>query len=172
MAEIAPAPFRQEAAEETARLLIQRLTECSRDLVLAESCTAGLVAEILARVPGASRALWGSFVCYTAEAKIAMLGLDPVRLNRFGLVSGETALDMACGALKKSGASIAAAITGLAGPEGDGSAVPVGTVWIAAAERGAQSEAHVHNFTGSRNEIRFQAAFTALRELLRILDKN
>ena len=140
-------------------------------LALAESCTAGLVADLLARVPGASALLWGSFVCYTAAAKHSMLGLDQDRLLRYGQVSRETVCDMANGALEKSGAHIAAAVTGLAGPGGDGSAVPVGTVWIAVAlrEKGIASVKE-HHFTGTRNEIRLRAAMAVLETLLEALD--
>ncbi|MCL1994323.1 MAG: CinA family protein [Spirochaetes bacterium] len=143
-------------------------------LVLAESCTAGLAASFLAQVPGASAVLWGSFVCYTPEAKVAMLGLDRRRLERFGLVSRECACDMALGALEKSGAKIAAAVTGLAGPDGDGSPTPVGTVWVAIAERDASgavpalAAAQEFRFEGSRNEVRWQAALATLEAVLRL----
>ncbi|MDR1251067.1 MAG: CinA family protein [Treponema sp.] len=157
----------QLRAAPTVEQLIRNLISRSCTLVLAESCTAGLVSDFLARVPGASRVLWGSFVCYTAEAKVSMLGLDRKRLERYGLVSGETARDMALGALEKSGASVAASVTGLAGPDGDGSVVPVGTVWIATAPRepGGVLTKEFH-FQGSRNEVRLQAAAAVLEELL------
>jgi PncC family amidohydrolase len=94
-----------------------------------------------------------------------MLGLDRKRLERFGPVSEETARDMAAGALAKSGAHLAAAITGIAGPDGDGSGTPVGTVWIAAASRAGTSGARLFHFQGSRNEIRRAAAQAALEAL-------
>ena len=159
----------QSRAAALAELLIRNLRSDSRTLALAESCTAGLAADLLARVPGASRVLWGAFVCYAGAAKLSMLGIDRNRLLRYGMVSGETVCDMANGALEKSGASMAAAITGLAGPDGDGSAVPVGTVWIAAAlrEKGI-ARVEEHHFFGSRNEIRLRAAMAALEALLEI----
>ena len=152
-----------------AETLIQDLASRSLTVALAESCTAGLAADMLARVPGASKVLWGSFVCYTPEAKAAMLGLDRKRLERYGLVSEETARDMAAGALEKSGAPLAAAITGLAGPDGDGSGTPVGTVWIAAASRAGKTGTRVFHFQGSRGEIRLAAAAAALEALQSIL---
>jgi PncC family amidohydrolase len=154
-----------------AEQLIRALDARNLKLVLAESCTAGLASDLLARIPGASKVFWGAFVCYTPEAKVAMLELDRKRLEHYGLVSAETACDMARGALEKSGADIAAAVTGLAGPEGDGSAVPVGTVWIAAAQRGPRAEAGARqfHFRGSRNEARFMAAAAVLEELLGVL---
>jgi PncC family amidohydrolase len=150
-----------------AAALLEKLAARSWRAVFAESCTAGLAADLLARIPGASGVLWGSFVCYTPEAKAAMLGLDRGFIGRYGAVSRETARAMAQGALDKSGAEAAAAVTGLAGPGGDGSGEPVGTVWIATALRGEAAEAVRFQFDGSRNEIRARAAAAALEELLK-----
>ncbi|MDR3114886.1 MAG: CinA family protein [Treponema sp.] len=149
--------------------VISRLSAASQTIVLAESCTAGLVADLLAQVPGASRVLWGSYVSYTGAAKIAMLGLDEEILRRYGAVSRETACAMAQGALQRSRADIAAAVTGLAGPEGDGSPVPVGTLWIATVGRGMGVEAQVFQYTGSRQAVRSAAAGAVIRELIRRL---
>jgi len=153
-------------AEEKAACLINELKAVSKKLVLAESCTGGLISSLLAQAPGASSVLWGSFVCYTKEAKISMLGLKESELSDNGLVSEKTAYSMAEGALQKSGADISAAVTGLAGPDGDGSNVPVGTVWIAAAVRKGEIKAKMYNFTGSRNEIRLKAACAVIEEIL------
>jgi PncC family amidohydrolase len=159
-------------AEETARKLVDLLSASSRTLALAESCTAGLGADLLARIPGASRVLWGSFVCYTVDAKVRMLGLDRSMVERAGAVSGETARAMAMGALEKSGAHAAGAVTGLAGPDGDGTEVPVGTVWIALASRGGESGARCFHFDGSRNEVRNAAAVKLAEELLDFLTSD
>jgi len=159
------------AAERLIRLLLGK----SVFLVAAESCTAGLVADALGRVSGASSCFWGSFVCYTSGAKMKMLGVEKDTLDTFGAVSGETARAMALGALKKSGAGAAVSVTGLAGPLGDGSGVPVGTVWIAAAlSRGgaiAEDTAEYH-FSGSRNNVRRLAAGKALEQITELLEKN
>ena len=152
-------------AEKEAKGLVQKLSSLSLTLALCESCTAGLVSNLLAGVPGASSVLWGSFVCYTKAAKVSMLDLDSEKLEADGLVSMETALSMALGAVEKSGASLAAAVTGLAGPQGDGSNVPVGTVWIATALRSGVTSAKVFHFTGARNIIRIRAAI-AVFELI------
>ena len=154
-----------------ARQLVECLAERHCMLVIAESCTAGLVSDLVARVSGASAVLWGSFVCYTAEAKQRMLGIDGDFLRRYGLVSRETAREMAMCALNLADASIAAAVTGIAGPLGDGSNTPIGTVWVAVAHRtegkaAAVSEKELH-FDGSRAEIRMQAAAAVLEELLK-----
>jgi len=149
--------------------LVRRLTEGHKTVACAESCTAGLCASLIARIPGASRALWGAFVTYTEEAKVKMLGVDSGLLSACGAVSRETALSMARGALEKSGAGLAFAVTGLAGPEGDGSGLPVGTVWIAWAARGLEPRAALFHLGGTRNEIRMEAALEAFSGLLKLL---
>ena len=164
-------------AEKKAACLIKKLKALPAKLCLAESCTAGLVSSFLAAVPGASSVLWGSFVCYTQEAKVRMLGLDEKELSAHGLVSRETACSMAQGALKKSnsdsagGALIAASVTGLAGPNGDGSNVPVGTVWIAAASQGGGTAREFH-FKGLRDEVRLLAAIEVMEIIQEQLTKT
>jgi len=158
-------------AEKTAEAVIEKCVKLRIKLALAESCTAGLISGLLANVSGASSALWGSFVCYTKEAKTRMLSLDEKELDKYGLVSEETACKMAQGALKKSSADIACAVTGLAGPLGDGSDVPVGTVWIAAASSGGV-EPKKFFFEGGRNEVRLRAAVAALEIIEKAVDKN
>ena len=173
-----------EEPENPAETLIRLLTERGLFVAGAESCTAGLASEMLGRVSGASRCFWGSFVCYTPRAKQAMLGIDPGLLAEYGLVSAETARAMAAGALEKSGAAAAFSVTGLAGPDGDGSDIPVGTVWIATALRpgaaavsgnaGAATAGNAGGpvitarrflYEGGRNEIRWKAAREALRQI-------
>ena len=154
--------------ERTAEAVIEKLKRLSLKLALAESCTAGLISALLAGTSGASEVLWGSFVCYTQEAKVKMLALDNDALTERGLVNRETACSMAEGALLKSGADISAAVTGLAGPGGDGR-VPVGTIWIAVSRRGTGTEAKEFVFTDSRNIVRMQAALTVLEEILKLL---
>jgi PncC family amidohydrolase len=163
---------RPETPEETARKLVDLLSASSRTLALAESCTAGLGADLLVRIPGASKVLWGSFVCYTVDAKVRMLGLDRVAVERAGAVSGETVRSMVRGALEKSGAHVAGAVTGLAGPGGDGTAVPAGSVWIAVASRGGECRARFFHFDGSRNGVRNAAAVKLAEELLDFLTLN
>jgi PncC family amidohydrolase len=157
-------------AETPAETAVRKLSAASRFLAAAESCTAGLVADLLARVPGASGVFWGSFVSYTVDAKERMLGIDPELIRRCGAVSRETAEAMARGALVKSGADLAVAVTGLAGPGGDGSSVPVGTVWIAVARRDGGGGSAVFKYAGSRNRIRASAASGALEMILNYIN--
>ncbi|MCL2558310.1 MAG: CinA family protein [Treponema sp.] len=155
-------------AASMARELVALLLRKGSRLALAESCTAGLVADLIARNSGASGALWGSFVCYTPEAKARMLGLDPAFMERHGLVSAEVAREMALGALRHSGADVAAGVTGIAGPSGDGGGAPVGAVRIAVALEGRAREKGFL-FSGDRAAVRMQAARATLAELLSAL---
>jgi PncC family amidohydrolase len=153
-------------AEKTAVTLMQKLKEFSLTLALSESCTAGIVSSLLAGIPGASAVLWGSYVCYTKEAKVSMLDIEKKCLAANDLVSRETASLMADMTLKKSGARIAAAVTGLAGPSGDGSNVPVGSVWIAIARNDGFLSTKEYFFKDNRNIIRIRAAIAALEAIL------
>ena len=159
-------------AEKTAACLTEKLKEHSLTLALAESCTAGLISSLLANIPGVSAVLWGSFVCYTKEAKVLMLGLDKNQLDTCGTVSGETAGCMEECVLQKSGVNIAASVTGLAGPGGDGSNTATGTVWIATAFQNGGIETENLHFSGTRNEIRLRSAIALLEMLINRLDKT
>ena len=149
--------------------LVKNLTLRKETVAAAESCTAGLAADLIVCIPGASKVFWGSFVSYMADAKHRMLGLPAEFIEKHGEVSRPVALAMAEGALEKSGASWAFSVTGLAGP-GDDGRVPVGTVWIGTAGRDTKglllSDAKMFLFTGSRNEVREAAAAAALHALM------
>jgi PncC family amidohydrolase len=162
-------------AVKTAVRLVGDLSEGHYTLALAESCTCGLVSDLVARVSGASAVLWGSFICYSPEAKKRMLRIDGNFLEKHGLVSAETAGKMALNALEISGAAIAASVTGLAGPLGDGSETPVGTVFVGVARR-VNDEVTVNVkplfFKGARQEIRMQAALAVLEQILEIMNNK
>lgn len=155
-ASLAAAAGRLFAALETAGLR----------LVLAESCTGGLACGAFTDIPGSSRYLWGGFVTYSPEAKIGVLGVDAGTIEGFGVVSRETALAMARGALEASGlgeGGLAAAVTGFAGPgtePGEGQPGRVCCAWVGPEGRSRSIETH---FSGGRREIREKAA-TALLE--------
>ncbi|MDR2448222.1 MAG: CinA family protein [Treponema sp.] len=161
---------------EIAAEVVRKLAACSKTLVTAESCTAGLVSGAIAAIPGASNVLWGAFITYMADAKISVLGVDEAVIRRFGAASGETAAAMARGALEHSAADMSAAVTGLAGPGGDGGSTPVGAVWTALAIREKEGvflvrTANFH-FEGRRNEVRLRAVETVLRQIAAFLDEN
>lgn len=155
---------------EAARRVIGANRAAGRRVAVAESCTGGLVSAALTEVPGSSDVLEAGFVTYSDEAKAAMLGVSADVLDTFGAVSVATAWSMARGALDRSGADVAVAITGVAGPGGGSAKKPVGTVVFARAVRGADpSDIHAaHKDFGQigRSGIRLQAALWALELLL------
>ena len=137
----------------------------------AESCTGGLVAAALTEVAGSSAVLQSGFVTYSNEAKISLLGVNSELIDTFGAVSIAVAWAMAQGALKRSSADVAVAISGVAGPGGGTPNKPVGTVVFALAERGTDPEDVVADMIRfgedkSRAEIRMAATLRALQLLL------
>lgn len=138
-------------------------------IVTAESCTGGLLAEIITSIAGSSTWFERGFVTYSNLAKQEMLGVQETTLNQHGAVSEQTAIEMALGALKNSHGHISIAITGIAGPEGGSSEKPVGTVWFAWAKRNGDCHAQMRQFTGDRTAIRQQAAEFALMELIALI---
>ncbi|MFN0131809.1 MAG: CinA family nicotinamide mononucleotide deamidase-related protein [Phycisphaerales bacterium] len=131
-------------------------------LAVAESCTGGLLGEMLTRVPGSSAAFVGGWITYSNERKSADLGVPTGVLERVGAVSREVAEAMAAGARARAGVEHALAITGIAGPEGGSADKPVGTVWIA---RACEMEVETRRFvfTGMPREVvRELSAMSAL----------
>ncbi len=139
-----------------------------RTVAVAESCTGGLVSAALTEIAGSSAVMDRGFVTYSNEAKRELLGVPEEILDAFGAVSVATAWAMAQGALKRSGADVAVAISGIAGPDGGSAARPVGTVVFARAVRGNDEvDAEERRLDGSsRATVRRQAALIALELLL------
>ena len=131
-------------------------------LVLAESCTGGLVAALLTEIPGASDVFERGYVTYSNRAKEADLGVPPALIQEFGAVSSEVALAMAEGALARSGASIALSVTGIAGPDGGSPEKPVGLVYFACGRRGALNVLEKRFGNLGRGAIRLAGVATAL----------
>jgi nicotinamide-nucleotide amidase len=121
-----------------ARAVLEKARNAGVMVATAESCTGGLVAGALTDIPGSSDVVDRGFVTYTNAAKMEMLGVSAATLDAVGAVSGETAREMAVGALARSRAHIAVSITGIAGPGGGSVDKPVGLVWFGLARRGAE----------------------------------
>jgi len=133
----------------------------------AESCTGGLIAGALTEIPGSSAVVGRGFVTYTNTAKIEMLGVQHETLARFGAVSEETARQMVHGALFRSRAVFAVAVTGIAGPGGGSPEKPVGLVHLAAKSRQGTLIHHKMLYGDiGRNEVRLATVKTALEMLL------
>ena len=137
------------------------LTEKSLTVATAESCTGGLVAARLVNYPGISAALNEAHVTYANEAKVKYCGVRPETLAAYGAVSEQTAREMAEGLRERSGADIAVATTGIAGPGGGTDAKPVGLVYVACAGRDGTRVDRLQ-LTGNRERIRSLAALRAL----------
>ena len=135
--------------------------------VTAESLTAGDIASSIVIIPGSSSYFEGGFVTYSNELKHDILGVKNETLNEFGAVSEAVVKQMTNGALNKATkATIAVAVSGIAGPDGGTLTKPVGTVWMAVQRRGEESRATLLQLHGSRDEIRLQTTLHALKALI------
>ena len=144
------------------------LAEKELTLAAAESCTGGLLSKRLTDIPGISRSFMGGLVTYSVSSKIALLGIDPALISEKGAVSREVALAMADGARIKLGADIGIGITGLAGPDGDGSGTEPGTVFVALTTNDA-SFCRKHQFSNDRERVRIMSTSYALDMIRRLL---
>jgi nicotinamide-nucleotide amidase len=158
-----PSDERLRAIAET---LGARMCDERQTLVTAESCTGGWIAKVVTDIPGSSAWFDCGMATYSYEAKQALLGVRPETLEAHGAVSRETVLEMVSGALVHSGASLAVAVTGIAGPTGGTTDKPVGTVWIAWKRRGGYPSAGVFHFEGDRDAVRRQTVAAALQGLM------
>ncbi|MBR5286435.1 MAG: CinA family protein [Clostridia bacterium] len=141
--------------------LITLLQKQNKKIAVAESCTGGLITKMLTDVSGASSVFGYGVTAYANEAKQKLLGVKEETLNTFGAVSENTVREMALGVLELAEADISIAISGIAGPNNDGSTKPVGTVCIAVATA-EKCYATTFVFAGKRGEIRRRAAKMAL----------
>jgi nicotinamide-nucleotide amidase len=154
------------AVEPLVQPLAAALVAHGRRLATAESCTGGLVAAACTAVAGSSAWFERGFVTYSNEAKTELLGVPAALIAAHGAVSEPVARAMATGALARSHADVAIAVTGIAGPGGATPGKPVGTVWLAWAQRdGAGGARHLH-FAGDRAAVRAATAAEALRQAL------
>lgn len=151
-----------------ARRVVEENAAAGRTVAIAESCTGGLVAAAITEIPGSSAVFDRGFVTYSNEAKHDSLGVANDILDAFGAVSVACVYAMAQGALERSKADVAVAISGIAGPEGGSANKPVGTVVFARALRGSdRPEAEARLFEGEdRAGVRLQATLCALELLL------
>ncbi|MGC1854642.1 MAG: CinA family protein [Candidatus Aquirickettsiella sp.] len=155
-----------------AKKLGDKLKQHHLQLVTAESCTGGQLAQTITSVPGASTWFERGFVTYSNLSKQQMLGIDESLFKRCGPVSEEIVLAMAKGALDKSSAHISIAITGIAGPDGGTEQLPVGTIWTAWVSKNAFSKTQCQHYTGDRLIIRYNAVEFALQTLLNLMKEN
>ncbi|GAB6281107.1 MAG: hypothetical protein STSR0007_12700 [Thermovirga sp.] len=159
------------AGEDICEAVIFEARKSGLTICIAESCTGGLIGGALTEIAGASSAFLGSVVCYSNDAKVRILGVNPDILVRCGAVSGECAAAMATGARTLFRADIALSVTGVAGPGGGTEEKPVGLVWFSV-ESPWQRDVFPCSFSGGRGRIRLKAVQTALETLLRIIGRR
>ncbi|MCX7807838.1 MAG: competence/damage-inducible protein A [Deltaproteobacteria bacterium] len=139
------------------------LRERGLTIAVAESCTGGLVGQLLTSVPGSSDYFLLDAVTYSNGSKVQLLGVNPELIRAYGAVSAEVAAEMANGVVRISGAELGLSITGIAGPGGGNEVKPVGTVWMALARKDEKAKTRLFHFSGERERIRMLAAYHGLR---------
>ncbi len=149
--------------------VVRLLTEKHMTLATAESCTGGLISNRITDVPGASAVFTHGFVTYANAAKVSLLGVSPEDLETHGAVSETVARQMAAGALRASGADIAVAVTGIAGPDGGTPEKPVGTAWIGLAVKGAPATAFRVFHPRNRHDFKLAVSQAALEAVRRVV---
>ena len=150
---------------------VRRLIEAGRTVATAESCTGGMLGEMLTRRPGSSRAFLGGAITYSNAEKVRQLGVREATLASHGAVSEATVREMALGARERFGADLAVAVSGVAGPDGGSPDKPVGTVWLAlAGPAGGDGNGDGDGVTtkqltwpGARDQIRTLASWWAIK---------
>jgi nicotinamide-nucleotide amidase len=138
-------------------------------LACAESCTGGGIAAAVTDIPGSSQWFDRSFVTYSNQAKQDMLGVRSETLSHYGAVSEATVAEMVAGALLRSQARVALAVSGIAGPGGGTAEKPVGTVCLAWQLRGQEVVLMTEHFKGDRAAIRQQTVQRALQGVLDVI---
>lgn len=152
-----------------AEALLERCKAAGVMVATAESCTGGLIAATLTAIAGSSAVVDRGFVTYTNEAKAEMVGVPPALIAAHGAVSEPVARAMAEGALARSRAQLAVAVTGVAGPGGGSAEKPVGLVWFGCARAGQPTVSARKLFPGDRTDIRRLTVAEALAMLTRRL---
>lgn len=145
--------------------VLRYLQDNGLKLVTAESCTAGMIASLLADEPGSGSWLECAFVTYSPQAKIGLLGVRQETIDRYNLTSEEVAREMAEGALKASRANVAIADTGVAGPGNGEGGIPAGTIcfaWAFEQDGAARVFSETRKFDGDRNAVRQAGAEYAI----------
>lgn len=155
------------------KLLAQKSLDQAIRVTTAESCTGGWIAKSLTDLPGSSAWFEYGFVVYSNEAKTRLLGVPTEILEQHGAVSEAVVDALVRGALRVSGADLAVAVSGVAGPDGGSPEKPVGTVWLAWGKAGSgEITTHCRQFlfSGDRESVRSQTVVQALDGLIDMLD--
>lgn len=156
--------------ESLEEVVLAKLLKTGKTLAVAESCTGGMLSARITALPGASKAFLGGVIAYDSAVKTSVLGVKEETLRLFGAVSEETAIEMAKGIQKRTGADFTLSVTGLAGPGSDGSNVPVGMVHIACYNNSTGEMRHICRHMGDeRHRVRTISVGTALNLVRQML---
>lgn len=161
------------AIRELAETLVGELTASRKMVSTAESCTGGWIAKAITDIPGSSEVIGYGVVSYSNGAKESLLGVSSATLDGNGAVSEAVVEQMATGALQLSGADIAVAVSGIAGPGGGSDEKPVGTVWFAWAVRDGSAvklSTRCEQFSGDRELVRELTVVHALQGIRERID--
>ena len=164
-------PLTDEALAEAGTQLAEALKQRELTIATAESCTGGWVAKVLTDRAGSSSYVLAGLVTYSNDAKRGLLGVTEPSLGEHGAVSEPVVREMVAGALAATGADVAVAVSGVAGPGGGSDDKPVGTVWFAWGCSAADTEAVVEQFQGDRDQVRRQAVLYVLQGVRGFLEK-
>ena len=160
-----------DPAYAAAQLVIETYARAGQTIGTAESLTGGLLCAALTSVPGASSVVRGGLIVYATDLKVRLVGVPSDELAHHGPVSESTALHLAAGAARRTGADWGIATTGVAGPDKQDDK-DVGTVWIGLQAPGVRPQARKHHFVGDRDQIRRQTVLSALEWLASQIDRD
>ena len=158
--------------QEDMLILQNSLRKHGKKITCAESCTGGLIASMITSLSGSSDIFDGSVVTYSNKIKNQELNVQINTLENFGAVSVEVVKEMLSGSLKKFNADFSIAVSGVAGPNGGTKEKPVGTVIIGISGKKLGSKVDVYCFSGNREEVQLSTAKTALKEILKFVQKT
>jgi nicotinamide-nucleotide amidase len=148
------------------------LREQKQSITTAESCTGGLIAYMITKIPNSSDIFNGSIVSYSNKIKNQELDVQNITLENYGAVSCEVVSEMLDGSTKKFDANYSIAVSGIAGPGGGSLDKPVGTVVIGNIGPSKTKEIDIYHFEGTREEVQIQAAKTGLKKILKFIQKT
>ena len=162
----------EEELGKIAQSIVSKLTARGWTVGTAESCTGGGIAAALTAVPGSSACVRGGIVAYAEEMKVRLLGVSPETLKVYGVVSEQTVIEMAQGAMKSMNSTFSIATSGVAGPSGGTDKVPVGTIWIAVASQSNVVTRCVSDYNEGRLQNTRNAVMVAIRMLRKVVENE
>ncbi|MBU3016089.1 CinA family protein [Poseidonibacter lekithochrous] len=158
---------------ETDMITLQDILRTKKQsITTAESCTGGLIAHMITKIPNSSDVFNGAIVSYSNNIKNKELNVQITTLDKYGAVSSQVVSQMLEGSTEKFDADYAIAVSGIAGPGGGSISKPVGTVVIGCCGPLNTKEIDIYHFKGTREEVQIQAAKTGLKKILKFIQKT